>query len=210
MTTTATAVIPIKRLAKVKRRLAARLNSRERARLVLRMLAHEIDVLHASAGIGRIIVVTSEERVATLAEMQGALVALEADNGVNTAVQAGIARAFCAGAETVLALHGDLPFVETADVDALLAASGPGTLAIAPDRRERGTNAIVVRRGIEVGRHFGTDSYQRFLDAAEADGLMVRTVLRPGLAFDLDVPADLLEYRLRVGRERAASARRRM
>ena len=208
MTGRATAVIPIKGLANVKRRLAARLRKHERAALVLRLLARELDVVASASGIGAIIVVTSEERVARVAEMHGALVALERDDGVNAAVQAGLERAYAVGAETVLALHGDLPFVETADIEALLAASAAGVLAIAPDRRLRGTNAIVVRRGMALGSHFGVDSYQRFVSTATADGYTVRTVATPGLGFDLDEPVDLLEYRARLARDVEATGRR--
>jgi len=208
LTGRATAVIPIKGLANVKRRLAARLRKHERAALVLRLLARELDVVASASGIGPIIVVTSEERVARVAEMHGALVALERDDGVNAAVQAGLERAYAVGAETVLALHGDLPFVETADVEALLAASAVGVLAIAPDRRLRGTNAIVVRRGMALGSHFGVDSYQRFVSAATAEGYTVRTVTTPGLGFDLDEPVDLLEYRARLARDVEATGRR--
>jgi 2-phospho-L-lactate guanylyltransferase len=200
LTAPATAVIPIKGLANVKRRLAARLRKQERAALVLRLLARELEVLSKTAGIERIIVVTSEQRVAAFAEMRGAVVALEPDDGVNSAVQAGLARAYAAGACRVLALHGDLPFVEVSDITALLKASAPGVLALAPDRRQRGTNAVVVQRGMELGRHFGVDSYRRFVHAAAANGLEVRAVARPGLGFDLDVPADLMDYRMRLGR----------
>ncbi len=192
------AVIPIKSLANVKQRLASRLSQRERAELVLRLLEREVAVLRQSAGIDQIVIVTAGERVAALAEMHGALVALHPDNGVNAAVEAGIQRAYEEGAQSVLALHGDLPFVDVADIEMMLSASAPETLAISPDRRGIGTNAIVVQRGMEIRLQFGQDSYRRFVSSAQADGFDVRSVTSEGLGFDLDVPADLLDYRGRL------------
>jgi 2-phospho-L-lactate guanylyltransferase len=145
------AIIPIKGLANVKRRLASRLRRRERAALVLRLLDRELSVLVATAEVDSVIVVTADDRVAKLAEMRGALIALHPDNGVNSAIQAGIEQANRQDAELIVALHGDLPFVETEDIEALIDASEPGTLVLAPDRRQQGTNAIVLRRSRSSG-----------------------------------------------------------
>ncbi|CAN5799744.1 hypothetical protein BH23CHL2_BH23CHL2_17540 [soil metagenome] len=194
---TATAVIPVKGLGNAKRRLATRLWSDERARLVLRLLARELDVLGSVDSIDRIIVVTSDERVKSLAEMKGALVTLQPDNGVNAAIEAGIAVAFGSGAETVAALHGDLPFIHAADVEALIQASETGVFVIAPDRKRIGTNAIVVRRTGPIGLRFGVGSFALHLAAARLAELSVREVERDGLGFDLDTPGDLIEYRRR-------------
>ena len=193
-----TAVIPIKRLGNVKRRLATRLRSWERAALVLRLFDRQVKILAAMPEIERVIVVTADTRVKTLAEMRGAVVALQPDEGVNAAIQAGIDEAFDAGATAVLAIHADLPFIEAIDVRELLGASAPSVFAIAPDRRKRGTNAIVLRRGMDIELQFGVDSCHRFLAASELAEIPVQQVVRPGLGFDLDLPADLLEYRARV------------
>ncbi|MEZ4523522.1 MAG: 2-phospho-L-lactate guanylyltransferase [Thermomicrobiales bacterium] len=193
----ATAVIPVKGLRDVKRRLSSRLSSAERAGLVMRLVGRELDVLGAVERIERVIVVTSDERVKTLAEMKHADVALQPDNGVNAAIDAGIARAYEAGAQIVVALHGDLPFIVKSDVEALLDATGAGVFVIAPDRKRIGTNAIVVRRADPVPLRFGFDSYARHLDAATSAGTLVREVRRSGLGFDLDTPGDLIQYRRR-------------
>ena len=162
-----TAVIPIKRLGNVKRRLATRLRSWERAALVLRLFDRQVKILAAMPEIERVIVVTADARVKTLAEMHGAVVALQPDEGVNAAVQAGVDEAFGAGATAVLAIHADLPFIEAIDIRKLLGASTPSVFAIAPDRRKRGTNAIVLRRGMDIELQFGVDSCHRFLAASE-------------------------------------------
>lgn len=197
---TATAVIPVKGLGNAKQRLSPRLGKGERAALVLRLLARELDVLNSVESIERIIVVTSDERVRTLAEMKGAVVALEPDNGVNAAIAAGVEAASRFGAEKVVALHGDLAFISSDDVQALMDASADGVFAIAPDQKREGTNAIVLRRSAPIELRFGAGSYALHVTSAHAARQSVREILRDGLGFDLDTPANLLEYRRRMRR----------
>ena len=197
MIASAAAVIPIKRLGNAKQRLATRLRPTERAGLVLRLFDRQLKLLVAMPEIKQVVVVTADPQVKALAEMRGAIVALQPDEGVNAAMQAGIDAAFDRGAETVLAIHGDLPFAEADDIRELLRASEPGLFVIAPDRRERGTNAIVLRRGMSIELQFGADSCQRFLAAGESAGYPIRLVCAAGLGFDLDLPADLLSFRAR-------------
>jgi 2-phospho-L-lactate guanylyltransferase len=197
----ATAVIPVKSLANVKRRLSSRLWRAERAELVLRLLARELDVLTRSRRIERIIVVTADERVKTLAESRGATVSLLPDDGVNAAIGAGMLAAQALGAELVFAIHGDLPLIETTDVEVMLQAGEQASFAIAPDRLRSGTNAIAVREGVDVGLHFGDASFRRFLAEAAARSVAARVIARPGLELDLDTPADLNEYRRRLRRD---------
>jgi 2-phospho-L-lactate guanylyltransferase len=198
----ATAVIPVKSLANVKRRLSTRLWRAERAALVLRLLERELDVLERSPRVERVIVVTFDERVKALAESKGATVALQPDDGVNAAIQAGIDRAHASGAQLMLAIHGDLPLIETSDVEAMLQACERAGFAIAPDRYRTGTNAIGLRRDVNLALHFGNGSFQRFLSEARARPVAARVVARPGLELDLDTPGDLIEYRRRLRRGR--------
>jgi 2-phospho-L-lactate guanylyltransferase len=204
----ATAVIPVKGLANAKRRLSSRLWRAERATLVLRLLARELDVLERSACVERVIVVTSDERVIALAESKGATVALQPDNGVNAAIRAGIERANACGSQLIFAIHGDLPSIETADVEAMLQGCELAEFAIAPDRYRTGTNAIAMRRGVDLTLQFGTGSFQRFLSEARSRGVDAQIVARRGLALDLDTPSDLLLYReyLRQGGNGRADA----
>ncbi len=193
-----TAVIPVKGLSGAKQRLSARLNPAERKRLVLRLLARELEVLGTICHVERIIVVTSDERVRAVAEMQGAVVALEPDDGVNAAITAGVEAAARFGAENVVALHGDLAFVTASDLEALIEASVDGVFAIAPDRRGEGTNAIVLRRTAPIELRFGAGSYARHIISAQRAGQEVREITRAGLSFDLDTPSDLIEFRRRL------------
>ncbi len=195
---TIVAVIPVKRLANAKRRLAARLSPSERAGIVLRCLETELSVLGSTSAVCESIVVTSDSQVAAVAEMHSATTLLQLDNGINAAVRSGVTHARTRGATEVLILHGDLPFLTTGDVEEVVRASLEADVIIAPDRHGTGTNALLIPARSCFKPAYGNGSYPRHLRNAREGGLRVKSVHAPGLAFDLDTPVDLQEYRRRV------------
>lgn len=99
-----------------------------------------------------------------------------------------------AAPDQLIVIAGDLPQLESADID-LLARTASGAIAIAPDRHGTGTNAlslpIAAARAFRC--QFGPGSY--FAHRAEADrlGYNVETILSDGLAKDIDEPGDLAD-----------------
>ncbi len=87
----------------------------------------------------------------------------------------------------VLIIHADLPLLSTGDVDALVAAARPTGWAIAPDRHDRGTNALALAGGRTRDFAFGADSFARHC-AHTPQAAVVRTL---GLGLDVDTPEDL-------------------
>jgi 2-phospho-L-lactate guanylyltransferase (CobY/MobA/RfbA family) len=67
-------------------------------------------------------------------------------------------------------------------------------VAIAPDRAGTGTNGLALRPPDALGFAFGTDSLAAHREAAGDAGVALVEVHRPGLAFDLDTPADLARW----------------
>jgi 2-phospho-L-lactate guanylyltransferase len=63
---------------------------------------------------------------------------------------------------------------------------------VAPSADERGTNLLLRRPPLAVPARFGPDSFRRHVEAAAEVDLPVSVVERPELAFDLDVPDDIL------------------
>ncbi|MGZ6256663.1 MAG: 2-phospho-L-lactate guanylyltransferase, partial [Candidatus Limnocylindria bacterium] len=57
-----------------------------------------------------------------------------------------------------------------------------------------GTNALALRPPDAIGFRFGGESHAAHTEAAEAAGVPLVEVHRPGLAFDLDTPADLARW----------------
>ena len=85
------AIVPVKRLADAKARLAPALNPTLRRRLVLAMLRDVLAALGAVPAITRILVVTPDRRIGRAAERHGAVVVAEPDTSdLNAAVRRGL------------------------------------------------------------------------------------------------------------------------
>lgn len=174
------ALLPLKPPGLRKTRLSATLDRQARDRLALAMALHVARTLAATPGVGQLLCLSPEPPGGALAD----IVQWRRDEGddLNRALQG--ARAAVDG--PVLVLHADLPLLGVADVSALIDAAGTGC-ALAPDRHERGTNAVALADGRPFAFAFGPDSFARHARAAP-DCVVVR---REGLGFDLDTPDDL-------------------
>jgi 2-phospho-L-lactate guanylyltransferase len=92
----------------------------------------------------------------------------------------------------VMVLPADLPLLTVADLETLLAClNGDPVVALAPDRHEIGTNAMLISPPGAIGYAFGPASFERHSRMALEAGARLEVVRRPTLALDLDFPADL-------------------
>ena len=90
-------------------------------------------------------------------------------------------------------VSADLPRVTAEDIRALVAATPERGMVIAR-ARDGGTNAVSMRPAGAVMTHFGEpQSAAVHAQATASAGLAARIVDFPGLAFDVDTPADLAE-----------------
>jgi 2-phospho-L-lactate guanylyltransferase len=88
-------------------------------------------------------------------------------------------------------VSADLPRIAAEDVRTLVAATPDRGMAIAR-ARDGGTNAVSMRPAGAVVTHFGEPrSAAVHASATAAAGLAARILDVPGLAFDVDTPADL-------------------
>jgi len=62
---------------------------------------------------------------------------------------------------------------------------------VAPDRRDEGTNALLVPAGVAFAPAFGERSFARHADQAARLGVEWRAWRSEGLGLDVDTPADL-------------------
>lgn len=189
------AVVPVKGLASGKSRLATALSPARRVDLLLATLRRVLDALVHPAIVARI-VVSPDPAVRDAAHSMDACflpqVASGAADGLNAALDQARRSAPARDATALLAVLGDLPLLSRADVAALLAlAEAPRCAALAPDRHETGTNALLLRPPDALPFLFGAGSFARFRAAATASGVVVRDYRAPGTALDLDTPADL-------------------
>ena len=180
-------LIPLKRLDDAKSRLANVLTAEERSALMLELLE---GVLAAAdeADLGPITIVSSEPALP-----DG--VAHFDDQGLawNDALAAAMREVVTEPIAAVVS--ADLPRVTAEDFQALVAATPDRGLAIAR-AHDGGTNAVSMRPPGAVPTHFGEPSSAAVHAQTTATaGLAARLVDVPGLAFDVDTPADLAELR---------------
>jgi 2-phospho-L-lactate guanylyltransferase len=180
-------LIPLKRLDDAKSRLAEVLSAEERAALMLELLRGAIAAAE-EADVGPITVVSAEP------------VTLESvprfdDRGLawNDALAAAMREVVREPVAAVVS--ADLPRVSAEDIQALVEATPGRGMAIAR-ALDGGTNAVSMRPPAVVMTHFGEpQSAAVHAQATAAAGLAARLVDLPGLAFDVDTPADLEELR---------------
>lgn len=174
--------MPVKAFADAKRRLGTALSDRERQELVRAMAAR---VLAAAAPLP-VAVVCDDTEVATWARDHGALVVWEPGRGLNGAVEAGVQHLTTMGVASVVVAHGDLP--RAVGLGDLPASDG---VTLVPDRRDDGTNVVVLPAGCGFRFSYGPGSFERHLAECSRLGLPVRVLRLPALTLDVDWPADL-------------------
>jgi 2-phospho-L-lactate/phosphoenolpyruvate guanylyltransferase len=189
----ATAVLPVKRFAAAKRRLAAGIDDERREAVVAAMLEDVLEAIGEARSIERTIMVSDEPQAAASAAAAGAEVVPDPGEGGHPgAALAGIARAEQLGAECVVLLPGDCPLLAPRELDRLLTGIPASYVAIVPDRHGSGTNALVLTPPRAIRPAFGEGSCARHVDAAREAGVPFAVEETPSLALDLDTPADVV------------------
>jgi 2-phospho-L-lactate/phosphoenolpyruvate guanylyltransferase len=191
------AVIPVKRLRGALRRLAGALPAPVRRELQMAMLDDVLGACAATDALAGVVVVTSDPDAAALARARAGAAVLpdhEPPRGMNAAVVRGLEAAGRSGAGAALVLTADLPLAGAADLEAILAAAGPGPSALlVPSRHGTGTNAMLLAPPGALEPQLGPDSLARHLAQAARRGVAARLLERPALALDVDTPRDLAD-----------------
>ncbi len=203
-------VVPVKRLAEAKSRLAPVLADEERLALAWSLLRHVLTVVQeAQERLGaRGAVISSDPGALAAARDLGLATIVEVaiaeqlagspEASLNAALQQAARWASRQNASALLILPADLPLVTLADVKALWQASqqlyAARALVIAPDGHETGTNALLVRPPAALSFEFGPDSFRLHCRQAQRLGLAYHIQRSPRLGLDVDLPADLAQY----------------
>jgi 2-phospho-L-lactate/phosphoenolpyruvate guanylyltransferase len=196
------AIIPVKPFGAGKSRLASVLDASERAALSQRLFRHVFDTAAAALGVRRIVVVTPDTALAASVNGRGGRGVIH-DGDLNAALGHACRTALTGGAQAVMVLPSDLPFVSQQDIAALLAALAPAPGAvIAPDAADEATNALVLAPPDPDFFRFGPRSFAAHREMARARCAALAVVRQPGLAFDLDTPAHYRAFLARTA-ERA-------
>ena len=187
-------LIPLKHLDAAKRRMHPQIGAEGRRSIMLAMLAH-VAAEAVAAGLGPVALASSEPRAPTIASEHG--IGLVDDGGLPW--NQGLVHALellPAAPEAVLFLAGDLPLVTAEEIQQLAAAVPTRGVAIGR-AHDGGTNALGLRPPDGMVPSFGSPQSARVhAQLAERNGLEVAVVDLPGIALDVDTPADAERARL--------------
>ena len=144
-----------------------------------------------------VVVISPSRSLAEIVEPSGARLVVQRGMGLNEGLEQARFDALVDDIETLIVLHGDLPNVQSGDIQLLAGALPDGdapAVAIAPDRAGTGTNGLVLRPPGVIRFRFGAGSFAAHLEEVEHAGVPLVAVNRAGLAFDLDTPEDLARW----------------
>ena len=195
------AVIPVKPLAQAKSRLAPYLKDAQRRRLVTAMLRHVIRAARAASA--EVWVLGADVSVRNVALEEGAGWREEAGSDINESLRLVFDEAWAAG-KSPLFLPGDLPFLRSDELKALItradssigadAEDSVPSIVLSPANKGGGTNAILIPQPLAFRLHLGPDSLSLHVAEARRLGLEPSVYASSGLARDLDTWEDLQEY----------------
>ena len=180
-------VVPVKRLAVAKTRLAS-YGDALRQELALAFAADVVVAALGSAGVVRVLVVTDDPLAAlALSGLGASVVDDRPDAGLNPALTHGAARLRSElGRCGVATVSSDLPSLRPEDLAAVLASVPAGGRAFVADADRRGTTLLAAGPGAPLAPAYGGASRARHL-ASGAVELAGTDALRR----DVDTPADL-------------------
>jgi 2-phospho-L-lactate guanylyltransferase len=189
------AIVPLKPRGERKTRLRAHLAADERDRLAELLADHVMRILSETPRI-RTRVVLAAERPSIPHDRW------IADRGRGLNVELAEARRSMMPAASLI-IHADLPGLCVADVETMIDLAEQQGSAVAPDRHMTGTNALALAHDRPFDFAFGAGSFAKHRTRL---GCECGVASRPGLALDLDTPADL-KFTLDILRhERRASS----
>ncbi|MCZ7527050.1 MAG: 2-phospho-L-lactate guanylyltransferase [Acidimicrobiia bacterium] len=185
MTAAAGVVVPVRAFRMGKARLAPHLGEGEREAFARAMATRVV----SAAGDRPIVVVSSAPEVrAWSVELDLAI--LDDPGSLDAAADAG--RSFLAerGVRRVVVAHADLP--RASSLGSLARDGGRPIVAAVPCHRDDGTPVLSVPVEIPFRFSYGPGSFRRHAAEARRLGLGFRVVRDARLAFDVDIPDDLL------------------
>jgi len=187
------AIVPVKPLRLGKSRLSTVLSDNERAVLNRRLLEQTLDTLRKTPEITQTLVVSRDPAALAIARQYGARTVLEDGTpDLNGALARATLLARNYASRGVLVLPADLPLLTKEDLCAFLEfVERPPCVVISPDRRDNGTNALLVSPGGLITCDFGPGSFKRHCAAALSMGATLKVVRNENITLDLDTPADL-------------------
>jgi len=197
-------LVPIKNTAFAKQRLAAILDQPARTQLAQAMLTDVLMTVHEWKGRPKVGIVTCDPYATKLAEEYKFEVIPDPDNpGETGAIEMATRVCLERGEDSTLVIPGDIPLIATWELEEIYTyAPSEGSLLV-PAGDRRGTNAAYRAPADLFPLKFGNDSFKPHRAAAQATGKPCVVIELPGIAVDVDNPADLRQLLSLPGNTRA-------
>lgn len=188
-----TALVPIKDFVLAKTRLAGVLQASERRALAQAMAEDVLQALADSTCVNRVVLVSDDPGAALLAASRQAQCLTQkvlGSTGLNPTLVAAAQRLGPSPGQSLLFVHGDLPALTPAAIDAMWMLHQTNRRPVlAPDRHGLGTNGILLSINAAPALAFGNNSLARH----QALYPQAQQCSHPGLQLDVDTPQDLLQ-----------------
>jgi 2-phospho-L-lactate guanylyltransferase len=184
-------LIPAKPAWLAKQRLSSVLSAQERADFTRWLLTTLLATVYASEVPLSPLLLTSDPTLADLATPYGYTTLPDPPNAdLNAVLEQGRTYAIEQGAQSLLVLPTDIPYLTPAALRAFITYGEGSTpsLLIAPDREGLGTNALLLRPADAIPFRFGIESATRHRTEAQKSGIPVLEYRDPAFAQDIDVP----------------------
>lgn len=189
------AVVPLNAPGQAKSRLSRALAGHERAALARWMAGRVLAALRGSGAVAEIAVVSPSPTLLAWAAAHGAAPLRQQSGDLNDGLELGRRWAQARGADALLVLLGDLPYLTGGEVAELAGMSGSASkermVALAPDSGRRGTNGLLLRPVDALPFAFGPESLAQHARLAAEAGVDPICYASYGTEHDLDTLDDL-------------------
>ncbi|HUJ96543.1 MAG TPA: 2-phospho-L-lactate guanylyltransferase [Terriglobales bacterium] len=203
-------LVPVKSLSDAKQRLAPALNSAARAELARTMLFDVLTTLSTWRNRPEISLVTSDATAIQLAHyFRFSVIADEANLSETDAIATATALCESRGEKETLVIPGDIPLIQVWELERIFQEAPAEGSVLVPSFDGCGTNAALRSPAGLFPLRFGNDSFEPHLAAANATQKPCVVLNLPGIALDIDCPADLHELLASPGETRSQRLLRR-
>jgi 2-phospho-L-lactate/phosphoenolpyruvate guanylyltransferase len=196
-------LVPVKNLKQAKQRLAPALDQAARTELAKAMLHDVLEVLSSWPSRPEVAIVSCDPFALSLANAYGFEVIADHKNSGETDAIEMATRVCEMRAVDTLVIPADIPLVQAWELQSIVDAAPATGSVLVPAGDGRGTNAVLRRPAALFPLRFGNDSFKPHLAAAQATGKPCVVLPLPGIAVDVDNPADLKQLAELPGETRA-------
>jgi len=203
-------LVPVKNSSSAKQRLAAVLGQSARTELAQAMLLDVLTALRSLKNRWPIVIVSGDPYAIELAtEFAFEVIPDPVNPGETGAIEMATRVCVERGAESTLVIPADIPLIQAWELEEILKHAPAEGSVLVPAGDGRGTNAAFRRPADLFPLRFGNDSFKPHHAAAQATGKPCIVLNLPGIAVDVDNPADLQQLISSPGETRAQELARR-